>query len=221
VCGHQVLIFFVYTIFGVMGVQLFKGIFQKHCVPRLQCVEDAHGSGSWIAPESFAQGYCNQGNLNSSAPTSCQMFDVKGDTDLLHYSSGFSCQETALAVDFWDETRIHSGQYGYCSDVYICESGFQCVASHEQLHHGASSFDNILTTLVILFQIMTTEGWTTIFQPVLVVNDPYVVHLYFISLIFVTSFFMVNFVMAQMVVAFSRAVAVQAHIQAHIHCINL
>jgi Ca2+-binding EF-hand superfamily protein len=58
---------------------------------------------------------------------------------------------------------------------------------------------------------MTTEGWTTIFEPLLQMADPAVVRIYFVSLIFMTSFFMVNFVMAQMVVAFSRACAEQDH----------
>ncbi len=58
---------------------------------------------------------------------------------------------------------------------------------------------------------MTTEGWTTIFEPLLRMANPAVVRIYFVSLIFMTSFFMVNFVMAQMVVAFARARAEQDH----------
>eukprot|EP01052_Picozoa_sp_SAG31_P011185 SAG31_NODE_628_length_13432_cov_131.456086_13_plen_1393_part_00 len=61
---------------------------------------------------------------------------------------------------------------------------------------------------------MTTEGWSTIFSPLLnVASNHFVVYAYFISLIFVTSFFMVNFVMAQMVVAFARAVHAQNHMR--------
>jgi Ca2+-binding EF-hand superfamily protein len=80
-----------------------------------------------------------------------------------------------------------------------------------QLHHDATSFDHIGHVLVVLFQVMTTEGWTTIFEPLLRMANPVVVRIYFVSLIFMTSFFMVNFVMAQMVVAFSRACEEQDH----------
>lgn len=81
----------------------------------------------------------------------------------------------------------------------------------QQLHHDASSFDHFGHVLVVLFQVMTTEGWTTIFEPLLGMANPFTVRIYFVSLIFMTSFFMVNFVMAQMVVAFARACEEQDH----------
>eukprot|EP01049_Picozoa_sp_SAG25_P006757 SAG25_NODE_523_length_7209_cov_880.305204_6_plen_1217_part_00 len=201
----QVLIFFIYAIFGVMGVQLFKGIFRHHCVPTLHCVTNQTISA-------FGDGYCTE-QSNVSSSMICQRFDVQGNIDPADMLVHTTCKPANIQSTSWTASRVHSGQYGFCSLQNACQPTFDCIPTEEQLHHGATSFDNILTTLVILFQIMTTEGWTTIFQPVHSMESSIVVHLYFISLIFMTSFFMVNFVMAQMVVAFSRAVDVQAHMR--------
>jgi Ca2+-binding EF-hand superfamily protein len=119
--------------------------------------------------------------------------------------------------------QIFTGQFDFCMPEAFaakyqhtavgCDAGLTCVRGTESLHHDATTFKNFATANVVLFQIMTTEGWTTIFSPLLKVAPNPIVYIYFITLIFTTSFFMVNFVMAQMVVAFGRAEFAQNHLR--------
>lgn len=208
-----VLVAFVYAIFGVMGVQMFKDSFLNHCVPPMHCVPDVNATDA-------AWPYLS-GGMCTADGTSCTQVDSQGLTPM-PMPAGSSCLNATLPA-LVATTTVYGGQFSFCiPDSFGVHArpcagdaaGMVCVRAAEELHHDASSFRNFGQACVVLFQIMTTEGWTTIFSPLLAVapND-FVVYGYFISLIFVTSFFMVNFVMAQMVVAFSRACEAQNHLR--------
>jgi Ca2+-binding EF-hand superfamily protein len=209
-----VLIFFAYTVFSVMGVQLFRGSFLYHCVPSKHCIPGpgANLTGTNLAGTNMTVSYLRYG--------SCYTTDDC-------WSDSFGCYTTAnasicpmLCVDAPVPSPVpysaaFAGEFGFCKlddPDHACGAGLACMrsgAGAESLHHGATSWDNLPSAVLILFQMTTTEGWTSIMKPTLQQNEPALVYGFFIGLLLFTSFFLMNFMLAQMVIAFSRAVAVK------------
>lgn len=62
--------------------------------------------------------------------------------------------ETGYTGSSWDDSRICGGQ--------ACPSGSVCIKGLDNPNYGKSNFDNILMSMLTLFQSVTLEGWTVI-----------------------------------------------------------
>ena len=209
----MMLILFVFAIFGVLGVQLFSGTLDYHCVPAYECQPTYWND---TAEESVVNTTATWEYLEYGAcvlDEDCQQMQS-------WQQSGHTMRCGAVAPpDVVPITVVQTGAYGFCrvqpKTPYTCEHrpgqeeerpGFTCIPVSDPLHHGATSFNNIGKVMLILFQLCTTEGWTTIFTPLLDTNSAVTVYSFFAVGLICTSFFLVNFVVAQLVVAFARAV---------------
>ena len=212
------LILFVFAIFGVLGVQIFGGTLDNHCVPVNECqpayVEGVGAAAALAVNTSATWAYLEYGACMTDDDC-IQTLSWQEDEHTM------VCREATLpeAIPL---TTLATGEYGFCRDdpetPYTCENrpdmdkdrlGYTCVPVTEPYHHGATSFNNIGRVMLILFQLCTTEGWTTIMIPLLDTNSQVTVYVFFALALVSMSFFLVNFVVAQMVVAFSRAVEQQ------------
>lgn len=212
----MMLIVFVFAIFGVLGVQIFAGTLDNHCVPHFEC-QPTYFNGTTAVPvvnTTATWDYLEYGACLTDADCAQTLSWQQADHTMM-------CRPVAPPEAISLEV-IPTGAYGFCRNEantpYTCENrpyqdekrlGFTCVPVADPLHHGATSFNNIGKVMLILFQLCTTEGWTTIMIPLLDTNSKVTVYVFFALALVSMSFFLVNFVVAQMVVAFSRAVEQQ------------
>eukprot|EP01052_Picozoa_sp_SAG31_P011186 SAG31_NODE_628_length_13432_cov_131.456086_14_plen_298_part_00 len=113
-----VLVAFVYAIFGVMGVQLFKDAFLHHCVPALQCApsgDGSDGSGSDGGIIAMDGTYLSGGMCTAADATTCSIVTTEGVVDL-PMPSGMSCQN-ATVPSLVDVSTVYSGQFSFCIPV--------------------------------------------------------------------------------------------------------
>lgn len=80
-------------------------------------------------------------------------------------------------------------------EVYICGNkscpdGYTCVKRIANPNFGVTNFDNILYSFLLVFQIVTLEGWSEIMYWVFDAFTEITV-LYFVVLIFVGAYFII------------------------------
>ena len=132
-----VLIAFVYAIFGILGVQLFKELFLFHCVPLQHCIADENTSYASL-------GYCGHDDgLAMPGGLGCQQFSLQEELDLVDGSAlNYTCANATLP-DPVPREIVHSGAFGYCTpseglpghpDLDVaCPAAFGCVRTAEQV----------------------------------------------------------------------------------------
>uniref|UniRef100_F6Q8W5 Voltage-dependent calcium channel type A subunit alpha-1 n=1 Tax=Ciona intestinalis TaxID=7719 RepID=F6Q8W5_CIOIN len=85
----------------------------------------------------------------------------------------------------------NSASYG----KYVCENGSYCGDWPLGPNHGITTFDNIIFSMMTVFQCITMEGWTDILYFADDATGSIYNWAYFIMLIIVGSFFMLNLVL--------------------------
>ena len=76
-----------------------------------------------------------------------------------------------------------------------CPSGYTCAKYVTNPFHGTVNFDDIFSSLLVVFQCVTLEGWTPIMVIVQKAFSIYV-FLFFIPLVFIGAYFLLNFTLA-------------------------
>ena len=76
-----------------------------------------------------------------------------------------------------------------------CPSGYTCGKYVTNPFHGTVNFDDIFSSLLVVFQCVTLEGWTPIMIIVQKAFNFYVFP-FFISLVFIGAYFLLNFTLA-------------------------
>ncbi len=143
-----VLIAFVYAIFGILGVQLFKELFLYHCVPLQHCVANENTTYTSLGYCGHADGLAMPGGLG------CQEFNVAEEGELVDGAAlNYTCANATLPEPV-PKSIVHSGAFGYCTppeglpghpDLDVaCPAAFACVRTEEQVGlrdlHGPSAF---------------------------------------------------------------------------------
>ncbi|XP_045076086.1 voltage-dependent T-type calcium channel subunit alpha-1I-like, partial [Coregonus clupeaformis] len=78
-----------------------------------------------------------------------------------------------------------------------------CLDKDDQPHKGAINFDNIAYAWIVIFQVITLEGWVEIMYYVMDAHSFYN-FIYFILLIIIGSFFMINLCLVVIATQFSE-----------------
>ena len=78
---------------------------------------------------------------------------------------------------------------------FICSEGYDCAPWREGPNFGITNFDNIIFSMLTVFQCITMEGWTDIMYFADDAIGPMFNWIYFILLIVIGSFFMLNLVL--------------------------
>ncbi|XP_059852745.1 voltage-dependent T-type calcium channel subunit alpha-1G isoform X22 [Delphinus delphis] len=184
------LCFFVFFIFGIVGVQLWAGLLRNRCfLPENFSLPLSVDLERYYQTENEDENpfICSQPRENGmrscrSVPT------LRGDGGggppcVLDYEAYNSSSNT---------TCVNWNQY-YTN----------CSAGEHNPFKGAINFDNIGYAWIAIFQVITLEGWVDIMYFVMDAHSFYN-FIYFILLIIVGSFFMINLCLVVIATQFSE-----------------
>ncbi|XP_061564981.1 voltage-dependent T-type calcium channel subunit alpha-1G isoform X4 [Cololabis saira] len=182
------LCFFVFFIFGIVGVQLWAGLLRNRCF-----VKD-----NFSFPQSVELEKYYQSENDDENPFICSMPQDNGMRECntvpkLYDKDGQQCN---LNMEFYNST-----------DNTTCvnwnEFYSNCSAGKLNPFKGAINFDNICYAWIAIFQVITLEGWVDIMYFVMDAHSFYN-FIYFILLIIIGSFFMINLCLVVIATQFSE-----------------
>ncbi|XP_064317489.1 voltage-dependent T-type calcium channel subunit alpha-1H isoform X3 [Phalacrocorax carbo] len=189
------LCFFVFFIFGIVGVQLWAGLLRNRC----------------FLDRNFAMTY----NLTFLHPY--YRTDEAEENPFIcssHRENGMQkCSNIPNRKEYKVECTLSMDSYApslYNPDFSsrnACINWNQyynvCMAGDVNPHNGAINFDNIGYAWIAIFQVITLEGWVDIMYYVMDAHSFYN-FIYFILLIIVGSFFMINLCLVVIATQFSE-----------------
>ncbi|XP_018092078.2 voltage-dependent T-type calcium channel subunit alpha-1H isoform X2 [Xenopus laevis] len=177
------LCFFVFFIFGIVGVQLWAGLLRNRCFMDTNFVMSYNFSSLrpyYQVDEAEDNPYICSSNRDNGM-LKCQDIPPKMDCSHVYYSD-FGSRNSCVNIN----------QY-----YNVCRPG------EFNPHKGAINFDNIGYAWIAIFQVITLEGWVDIMYYVMDAHSFYN-FIYFILLIIVGSFFMINLCLVVIATQFSE-----------------
>ncbi|KAJ7330061.1 hypothetical protein JRQ81_016235, partial [Phrynocephalus forsythii] len=189
------LCFFVFFIFGIIGVQLWAGLLRNRCFMD----ENLTIQGNITLPPYY------QPEEDDERPFICSL---SGDNGIM------GCHEIPPLKERGHECCLDKDDYYYYTSVRqefnvsgMCVNWNQyyseCRTGNTNPHKGAINFDNIGYAWIVIFQVITLEGWVEIMYYVMDAHSFYN-FIYFILLIIVGSFFMINLCLVVIATQFSE-----------------
>ncbi|KFW87312.1 Voltage-dependent T-type calcium channel subunit alpha-1I, partial [Manacus vitellinus] len=189
------LCFFVFFIFGIIGVQLWAGLLRNRCFME----ENFTIQGDVVLPPYY------QPEEDDEMPFICSL---SGDNGIM------GCHEIPPLKERGHECCLDKDDYYYYNSVRqefnisgMCVNWNQyynvCRTGNANPHKGAINFDNIGYAWIVIFQVITLEGWVEIMYYVMDAHSFYN-FIYFILLIIVGSFFMINLCLVVIATQFSE-----------------
>ncbi|XP_062840903.1 voltage-dependent T-type calcium channel subunit alpha-1I [Trichomycterus rosablanca] len=192
------LCFFVFFIFGIIGVQLWAGLLRNRCYPE---VNFTLPSGVELPADYYKP------EKNDERPFICSLPQDNGimscsDVPQLREGGTECCldKEDAFQV-LGTETLANASGTGLC--VNWNQYYTRCHTGDSNPHQGAINFDNIGYAWIVIFQVITLEGWVEIMYYVMDAHSFYN-FIYFILLIIIGSFFMINLCLVVIATQFSE-----------------
>ncbi|XP_041093888.1 voltage-dependent T-type calcium channel subunit alpha-1I [Polyodon spathula] len=201
------LCFFVFFIFGIIGVQLWAGLLRNRCF-----LQDNFPPSPSSAPSngiSLSSSYY-QPDEEDETPFICSL---AADNGIM------SCGDVPGRREEGKECCLDKDDYlhllalggpellGNSSASLGCVNWnqyyTQCRTGDTNPHKGAINFDNIGYAWIVIFQVITLEGWVEIMYYVMDAHSFYN-FIYFILLIIVGSFFMINLCLVVIATQFSE-----------------
>uniref|UniRef100_A0A8C9YKG1 Calcium voltage-gated channel subunit alpha1 Ia n=1 Tax=Sander lucioperca TaxID=283035 RepID=A0A8C9YKG1_SANLU len=192
------LCFFVFFIFGIIGVQLWAGLLRNRLTAENSTVTFLHG------PEE-----------NDERPFICSLASDNGIMSCADVPArregGRTCcmdREDALhrqALGLSPEPLANGSGAGEAVGLCINWNQYytRCHTGSGNPHKGAINFDNIVYAWIVIFQVITLEGWVEIMYYVMDAHSFYN-FIYFILLIIIGSFFMINLCLVVIATQFSE-----------------
>uniref|UniRef100_A0A672Y8E4 Calcium voltage-gated channel subunit alpha1 I n=1 Tax=Sphaeramia orbicularis TaxID=375764 RepID=A0A672Y8E4_9TELE len=180
------LCFFVFFIFGIIGVQLWAGLLRNRCYPE---------ENFTLLPKPYYMA-----DEDDERPFICSL---PVDNGIMACSDVPARREggRACCLDKDDALYRHVSVAGLC--VNWNQYYTRCHTGYTNPHKGAINFDNIAYAWIVIFQVITLEGWVEIMYYVMDAHSFYN-FIYFILLIIVGSFFMINLCLVVIATQFSE-----------------
>uniref|UniRef100_A0A673MDC7 Ion transport domain-containing protein n=1 Tax=Sinocyclocheilus rhinocerous TaxID=307959 RepID=A0A673MDC7_9TELE len=181
------LCFFVFFIFGIIGVQLWAGLLRNRCYPE----ENFTLSTGVALPAPYYSP-----DEKDERPFICSLLQDNGIMSCSDVPArrvaGHQC---CLEVD----DLLHHQALGLVTEPFLNASAVvpglcvnwnryytRCHTGHRNPHKGAINFDNIGYAWIVIFQVITLEGWVEIMYYVMDAHSFYN-FIYFILLIIVST----------------------------------
>ncbi|XP_061626565.1 voltage-dependent T-type calcium channel subunit alpha-1H-like isoform X2 [Phyllopteryx taeniolatus] len=183
------LCFFVFFIFGIVGVQLWAGLLRNRCFMG----EDVKTRYNI----SFLSIYYRPGGTEDH-PFICS---AERDNGMLRCSDVPRRRVAGTSCFLGAEDARPARDGVPCVNWYQYYN--ECRAGEMNPHKGAINFDNIGYAWIAIFQVITLEGWVDIMYYVMDAHSFYN-FIYFIFLIIVGSFFMINLCLVVIATQFSE-----------------
>lgn len=160
---------FLFMVFGIIGISLMEGVFYRQCYETENPVLRHNGCWEWNVT---GQGRLCGGNY------------MCGPDEGLGYCGGHEFDsDEAIAPQFVGG----KGGHAWCDG----SEPFKPNPETDFVH-----FDNILSALLFIFQVMTLEGWTELMYYVEDSVNWLFAFVYFMSIVVFTNFFMLNVALA-------------------------
>ncbi|XP_064890920.1 voltage-dependent T-type calcium channel subunit alpha-1G isoform X22 [Columba livia] len=181
------LCFFVFFIFGIVGVQLWAGLLRNRCfLPENFSIPYRVDLDRYYQTENEDENpfICSQPRENGMRY--CRSIPTRREEGLECTLDYYSYNDTT------NTSCVNWNQY-YTN----------CSAGEHNPFKGAINFDNIGYAWIAIFQVITLEGWVDIMYFVMDAHSFYN-FIYFILLIIVGSFFMINLCLVVIATQFSE-----------------
>ncbi|XP_061770675.1 voltage-dependent T-type calcium channel subunit alpha-1I-like [Nerophis ophidion] len=198
------LCFFVFFIFGIIGVQLWAGLLRNRCYPE-ENFTLTYGVSLprpyYMASEDDERPFICSLPVDNGI-MSCSDVPARregGRTCCLDKDDVLYRQSLGLSVE--PPANGSVGASGLC--VNWNQYYTRCHTGSSNPHKGAINFDNIAYAWIVIFQVITLEGWVEIMYYVMDAHSFYN-FIYFILLIIVGSFFMINLCLVVIATQFSE-----------------
>ncbi|XP_053707243.1 voltage-dependent T-type calcium channel subunit alpha-1I isoform X1 [Synchiropus splendidus] len=200
------LCFFVFFIFGIIGVQLWAGLLRNRCYPE---VNFTLSTGMTLPTPYY------QPEEDDERPFICSLATENGImscTDVpARRENGHTCtldKEDVLyrqALGLSPEPFSNGSGAGEAMGLCLNWNQYytRCHTGNSNPHKGAINFDNIVYAWIVIFQVITLEGWVEIMYYVMDAHSFYN-FIYFILLIIIGSFFMINLCLVVIATQFSE-----------------
>uniref|UniRef100_A0AAY4EDL1 Voltage-dependent T-type calcium channel subunit alpha n=1 Tax=Denticeps clupeoides TaxID=299321 RepID=A0AAY4EDL1_9TELE len=190
------LCFFVFFIFGIIGVQLWAGLLRNRCYPE-------ENFTLIQLPKPYYQM-----NEDDERPFICSLPVDNGimscqDVPARRVGGRECCLEKEEDLGFSLEPIANGSANGRGLCVNWNQYYTRCHTGYRNPHKGAINFDNIGYAWIVIFQVITLEGWVEIMYYVMDAHSFYN-FIYFILLIIVGSFFMINLCLVVIATQFSE-----------------
>ncbi|XP_044036377.1 voltage-dependent T-type calcium channel subunit alpha-1I isoform X3 [Siniperca chuatsi] len=200
------LCFFVFFIFGIIGVQLWAGLLRNRCYLE----ENFTLSSGMTLPAPYYQPA-----EDDERPFICSL---ASDNGIMSCSDVPARREGGRTCCLDKEDALHRQALGLSPEPLANGSGAgeaiglcinwnqyytRCHTGHSNPHKGAINFDNIVYAWIVIFQVITLEGWVEIMYYVMDAHSFYN-FIYFILLIIIGSFFMINLCLVVIATQFSE-----------------
>uniref|UniRef100_A0A8C6Y8A3 Calcium voltage-gated channel subunit alpha1 H n=1 Tax=Naja naja TaxID=35670 RepID=A0A8C6Y8A3_NAJNA len=189
------LCFFVFFIFGIVGVQLWAGLLRNRCFldSPLQRTHNLTFLHKYYRPEESEENPFICSSPRDNGMQKCSSIPNRKEYKI----------DCTLTVDAYypqlDSLDLGSrnGCINWNQYYNVCRTG------DLNPHNGAINFDNIGYAWIAIFQVITLEGWVDIMYYVMDAHSFYN-FIYFILLIIVGSFFMINLCLVVIATQFSE-----------------
>ncbi|KAM8724154.1 voltage-dependent T-type calcium channel subunit alpha-1I isoform 2-T2 [Acanthopagrus schlegelii] len=200
------LCFFVFFIFGIIGVQLWAGLLRNRCYLE----ENFTLSSGMTLPLPYYQP-----EEDDERPFICSLAH---DNGIMSCSDVPARREGGRTCCLDKEDALHRQALGLSPEPLANGSGAgeamglcinwnqyytRCHTGNSNPHKGAINFDNIVYAWIVIFQVITLEGWVEIMYYVMDAHSFYN-FIYFILLIIIGSFFMINLCLVVIATQFSE-----------------
>ncbi|XP_069381191.1 voltage-dependent T-type calcium channel subunit alpha-1I isoform X6 [Paralichthys olivaceus] len=200
------LCFFVFFIFGIIGVQLWAGLLRNRCYPEKNFTLS---SGMTLPTPYYQPEEDDERPFICSLPSdngimSCTDVPARregGRTCCLDKEDALHRQALGLSLEPLTNGSGAGEAMGLC--INWNQYYTRCHTGNSNPHKGAINFDNIVYAWIVIFQVITLEGWVEIMYYVMDAHSFYN-FIYFILLIIIGSFFMINLCLVVIATQFSE-----------------
>ena len=179
-----VLLAFLFLLFGVAGVQLFKGKLHHRCIPFY--LPESRVALEWCAVNSFGDDvvHCKPTEFSASCAANAS-------------------QDGSCLPMFADAYLLGDADFATCSppsDNYTqpseCDSGSVCAYFSSTPNFNATSFDTFPQAVMTIMYSITLEGWTDVMYALNDSGVPFLATTFFILLVWFGAFFVINLLLA-------------------------
>ncbi|XP_053300102.1 voltage-dependent T-type calcium channel subunit alpha-1I [Pleuronectes platessa] len=200
------LCFFVFFIFGIIGVQLWAGLLRNRCYPEKNFTLS---SGMTLPTPYYQPEEDDERPFICSLPSnngimSCTDVPARregGRTCCLDKEDALHRQALGLSLEPLTNGSGAGEALGLC--INWNQYYTRCHTGNSNPHKSAINFDNIVYAWIVIFQVITLEGWVEIMYYVMDAHSFYN-FIYFILLIIIGSFFMINLCLVVIATQFSE-----------------
>uniref|UniRef100_A0A8C9MZ92 Calcium voltage-gated channel subunit alpha1 H n=1 Tax=Serinus canaria TaxID=9135 RepID=A0A8C9MZ92_SERCA len=188
------LCFFVFFIFGIVGVQLWAGLLRNRCFldRNFAMTHNLTFLHPYYRPDEAEENPFICSSHRENGMQRCSNIPSRKESKL----------ECTLSMESYSPS-LASPEPSRNSCINWNQYYNTCMAGDVNPHNGAINFDNIGYAWIAIFQVITLEGWVDIMYYVMDAHSFYN-FIYFILLIIVGSFFMINLCLVVIATQFSE-----------------